>query len=563
LNSTAHTHRTPTWYREATFYSVDVARFRDSDANGYGDFVGLTRSLDYLSWLGVDAIWLQPFYRSPRRDNGYDVTNHYEIDPRLGTTGDFVAFLREAEDRGIRVIIDLVVNHTSSEHRWFQSSRQGPSSPHWDWYVWTDDLSQVPEYPVIFPPEQTTTWTWDDAAQAWYLHHFHDFEPDLNTDCPAVREETRNMVEFWIRLGVRGFRFDGAPFLGQKKHPDDHAPHGCLHDIHTWADELNEETIIIPEADLPAQELAPYAGNGDAQMLFNFLGCEYLFLAMATGRAEPVQRAIQLLPAGAPTFEWLNFLRGHDELTLERLSEDERQQVYDAFAPERNMHIYNRGTRRRLAPMLDGDRRRLELAFSLMFALPGAPVVLAGDEIGMGENLDLPGRDAARLPMQWSADEPNGGFSDADPGDLVAPVLEDGPFDVQRINVESQRKESNSFLHWVRNLIAARKRANRCMTATAPQIQIPEPSVIALVYPGEGGLVLVTVHNVGSEPVALAFGSTVTNTHSLLTDGSTLSGADRTLEIAPYGYIWWEQAGIPQLISADVAAAATADGGDA
>jgi maltose alpha-D-glucosyltransferase/alpha-amylase len=566
LNNNAHAHRTPTWYREATFYSVDVARFRDSDANGYGDFEGLTRSLDYLSWLGIDAIWLQPFYRSPRRDNGYDVTDHYEIDTRLGTTGDFVAFLREAEDRDIRVIIDLVVNHTSREHRWFQSSRKGPSSPHWDWYVWTDDLSQVPEYPAIFPPEQTTTWTWDDSAQAWYLHHFHDFEPDLNTDCPAVREETRNMVEYWIRLGVRGFRFDGAPFLGQKKNPDDHAPHACLHDIHTWADKLNEETIIIPEADLPAQELAPYAGNGDAQMLFNFLGCEYLFLAMATERAEPVQRAIHLLPAGSPNFEWLNFLRGHDELTLERLIEDEQQQVYDAFAPDPDMQIYNRGTRRRLAPMLDGDRHRLELAFSLMFALPGAPVVLAGDEIGMGENLDLPGRDAARLPMQWSADEPNGGFSDADPGDLVAPVLEDGPFGIERINVESQRKESDSFLHWIRNLIAVRKRANRCMIATAPQIQTLEPAVIALVYPGEGGLVIVTVHNVGNAPVGLALESTATDIQPLLTDGSTLSGTDRTLEIAPYGYIWWEQVGIPQLTSTYAsagAALASADGEDA
>jgi maltose alpha-D-glucosyltransferase / alpha-amylase len=564
VTNAEHTHKTPTWYREAIFYSVDVARFKDSDANGFGDFNGLTGSLDYLSWLGIDTIWLQPFYRSPRRDNGYDVIDHYEIDPRLGGTGDFVAFLREAEDRNIRIIIDLVVNHTSNEHKWFQSSRKGPSSPHWEWYVWTDDLAKVPDYPVIFPPGQTTTWTWDESANAWYLHHFHEFEPDLNTDCPAVREETRNMVEYWIRLGVRGFRFDGAPYLGQKKQSDDHAPHACLHAIHTWADALNEETIIIPEADLPPQELAPYAGNGDAQMLFNFIGCEHLFLAMATERAEPVERAIGLMPPGTADFEWLNFLRHHDELTLERLTEDERQQVLDAFAPDPDMQIYERGTRRRLAPMLNGDRRRLELAFSMMFALPGAPVVLAGDEIGMGENLDLPERDAARLPIQWSADEPNGGFSGADPNDLVTPVLADGPFGVNRVNISSQRKDPNSFLHWMRKLIAVRKRANPCMSATAPQVHIPAPSVLVLVYPGEEGRALVTVHNVGNAPASFVLENTVTTVEPLLTDDSTISGMDRSLEIAPYGYIWWEQEGIPHLSSTrELAALAGVDGEDA
>lgn len=259
---TEHTHRTPTWYREAIFYGVDVARFRDDDGNGFGDFRGLTARLGYLAWLGIDVIWLQPFYKSPRRDNGYDVIDHDEIDPRIGTHGDFVALLREAERRGIRIVIELVINHTSNEHRWFQSSRERPDSPQRDWYVWADDRDDVPDYPSIFPPQQTTTRTWDDARGAFYLHHIHEFEPDIN---PDLREETRNMIEYWIRLGVRGFRVDGAPFLGQKRRADKDTAHELLHEIHAWADEIEEETILIPEADPPPKELAPYAGNGDAR----------------------------------------------------------------------------------------------------------------------------------------------------------------------------------------------------------------------------------------------------------------------------------------------------------
>ena len=556
-------HRTPTWYRDAIFYGIDVARFKDQDGNGFGDFKGLTAHLDYLSWLGVDAIWLLPFYKSPRRDNGYDIIDHYEIDPRIGTHGDFVALLREAEHRGIRVVIDLVINHTSDEHRWFRASCEDPSSPQRDWYVWTDDLDAVPDYRPVFPPEQTTTWTRQEARGAWYLHHFHDFEPDLNTNHPDLRAETRNMVEYWIRLGVRGFRVDGAPFLGQKRHRDENTAHELLHQIHAWADDIEEETILIPEADLPAQQLAPYAGNGDAQMLFNFIGCAQIFLALATQRAEALVPALEAPPAGAPGFTWLNFLRNHDELTLERLTREEMEQVLDVLAPDPGMRIFGRGTRRRLAPMLDGDRRRIELAFSLLFALPGAPLILAGDEIGMGENLDLPDRDAARLPIQWSADEPNGGFSRADPDDLVTPVLTDGPFGIGRVNVADQRADEDSLLHWMRRLIALRKHANRWLTTANPQIQIPAPTVFALTYPGADGRALVTVHNLGAEPVCLSFDIGARHAVALLTGPSMLADDGTSLDLAPYGYAWWEQRGVPQLSLAPTslaAAPASADG---
>lgn len=544
----SHKHHVAPWYRDAVFYGVDLARFRDSDGNGYGDLKGLTQSLEYLEWLGVDAIWLQPFYRSPRQDNGYDVVDHFEIDPRLGTTGDFVALLREAEDRDIQVLIDLVISHTSSEHRWFEESRK-PGSPKRDWYVWTDDVSTVPDYPVIFPPDQTSTWTRDDVSGAWYLHHFHDFEPDLNTSNEEVRAEIRNMVEYWIRLGVRGFRVDGAPFFGQKQEQDENAVHEMLHGIHVWAQEIEEHTVLLPEADLDAPELVPYAANGDAQMLFNFLGSQYIFLAMATGRAEPLQRSLDLLPPGSGYFQWLNFLRSHDELTLERLDEDEQQTVLDAFAPDPDMHIYNRGTRRRLAPMLNGDRRQMQLAFSLMFSLPGSPMFIAGDEIGMGENLDLPERNAARLPVQWSADRPNGGFSDADPDDLVAPVLTEGPFSIDHVNIESQRDNEDSFLYWIRLLIATRKRAFAGMGPADTRVEIPAPSVFALIHAGEHDRTVVTIHNLASEPVTLSTdgGHTIT---LLLNEGTTLASDETSLDLAPHGFAWWTQDGVPQFSGA-------------
>lgn len=554
LNDVAQDHNESPWYREAIFYCVDLARFKDSDGNGYGDFNGLIQQLDYLEWLGIDAIWLLPFYRSPREDNGYDVVDHYEIDPRLGATGDFVKLLREAEHRNMSVMIDLVINHTSNEHRWFRESRD-PSSPKRDWYVWTDDLSKVPEYPAIFPPRQKSTWTWQDAAGGWYLHHFYDFEPDLNTTHSDVRTEIRNMVEYWIRLGVAGFRVDGAPFFGEKGERNEQAVHEVLHGIHTWADDIHEDTVLLPEANLHAPELEPYATNGDAQMLLNFLGSQYMFLAMATERAEPLARVVELMPSGGPSFRWLNFLRHQDELTLEQLNEDERQKVLDAFSPDPDTHVYGRGSRRRLAPMLGGDRRRMELAFSLMFAMPGTPLIFAGDEIGMGENLDLPERDAARLPIQWTAEKPNGGFSGAGPENLVTPVLTEGPFGVDQVNVEDERADENSFLHWVRELIATRKRANRSMTLADLQVEIPNSSICMLVYPGDDGHTVVIAHNLAGAPAMVPVSGDLQDAVTLLIDEHSRFDPEGTLDLAPYGYVWWEQTGVPQFSTIEASAA--------
>lgn len=521
------------------FYGVDLARFFDSNADGYGDFRGLTAKLDYIAWLGFDAIWLQPFYRSPRYDNGYDVIDHYEIDPRLGDTGSFAEFLREAEHRGIRIMIDLVINHSSSDHRWFQESRQ-PGSARRAWYVWTDDVEDVPHYSPVFPPGQTATWTHDDVAQAWYLHHFHDYEPDLNTCCPDVQVEIRNMVEYWIRLGVRGFRVDGAYYFGQKLQvrPDD--AFDVLRDIHEWADDIKEDTVLLPEVDVEGDELEDYADCGYVQMLFNFYLNKRLFLALATGTSEPLKQALETIPEGAPDFCWLNFLRNHDELTLAFLPAEQQQQIYEVFAPDPGMRIYERGIRRRLAPMLDGDRRRMQLAFGLLFALPGLPLIMAGDEIGIGENLDLPDRDAVRLPMQWTADGPNGGFSDGHPGDLVTPVLTDGPFGVERVNVEDERDDPDSFLNWMRRLIVFRKQDRAYINHALPRVLTPTPTTIAFVYAGEDGEAsLVMLFNLSDAEVALRC------------DADALELAERvdyqldrsTLTLGPYACARWVHQG--------------------
>lgn len=528
-------HQLP-WYLDAIVYCVDLARFRDSDANGYGDFNGLISKLGYLEWLGVDAIWLLPFYRSPRHDNGYDVTDHYDIDERLGDTGDFVRLLREAEHRSIHVMIDLVINHTSIHHRWFEESRD-PAHPRRDWYVWADDLDQVPEYQPVFPPVQRSTWRWDDRGQGWYLHHFHDFEPDLNTQNEHFQAEVRNMVEYWIRLGVRGFRVDGAPFFGLKRRRDEAAVHHLLRNIHDWARDIHEQTVLLPEANLDAEALEPYVHDGNAQMLFNFLGSQHLFLAMATEEAEPLRKIVEVMPRGSDTFQWLTFLRNHDELSLDRLTPDERQRVLDTFSPDPDSHIYDRGSRRRLAPLLGGDRRRMELAFSLLFAMPGTPMFVAGDEIGMGENLDLPRREAARLPMQWSGSMPNGGFSEADPGNLVTPVLTDGPFGIPRVNVEDEQGNPESFLHWVRHLIRTRREANRYVLKTRPELSVPAPPVLVMTYRPDDTDAAVLVHNLSGSEVRVEVENLPGNEPRLASPGVARRGT--TLRLGPFGYAWW------------------------
>ena len=448
------------WYKNAVIYCVDVDRFMDGNGDGIGDFVGLTHRLDHIAGLGATCIWLLPFYPSPNRDNGYDVTDYYGVHPELGTPGDFVVFMREARERGMRVIVDLVVNHTSDQHPWFQSARSDPDSPYRNYYNWSAEKPEGADAGVVFPGVQETTWTCDERVGAYYHHRFYKHQPDLNIANPAVREEIEKVMGFWLELGVSGFRLDAAPFLIELTGVDADAgrdPHAYLRELRDFLSWRRGDAIMLAEANVAADQIDQYFGDGDRMhMLFNFLANQHLFLALARDEAGPLRRTLRKLPAIPPLSQWASFLRNHDELDLGRLSDAERADAFDAFAPDPSMRLYERGIRRRLAPMLGGDRRRLELAYSLMLTLPGTPVLFYGEEIGMGDDLSLRERDSVRTPMQWS-DDRNGGFSKAPREKLVSPVIEEGDYGCDRVNVTAESRDPHSFLNRMTQMIRARR----------------------------------------------------------------------------------------------------------
>jgi maltose alpha-D-glucosyltransferase/alpha-amylase len=368
------------WYKDAVFYEVDVKTFQDSNDDGYGDFPGLIRRLPHIASLGATCIWLQPFYPSPLRDDGYDVADFYSVDPRLGSLGDFVDFVRQARERGLRVLIDLVVNHTSDQHPWYQSARSSPSSPYRDYYVWSKTKPANAEEGVIFPGEQHSIWSYDTVAGEYYHHQFYEHQPDLNIANPVVRDEICKIIGFWLELGISGFRLDAAPFLGGRPEKGGNPTEQLFEHLEEFRQFLSwrsSSAIILAEANVSLEEMAKYFDHGpQIHMLFNFLLNQHVFLAHAREDATPIKELLQKLPSRGLTGQWGNFLRNHDELSLDRLSEAEREEVFAAFAPEKEMRAYERGIRRRLAPMFNGDRRREELAYSLLFTLPGTPVMV-------------------------------------------------------------------------------------------------------------------------------------------------------------------------------------------
>src|SRR5882672_5717294 len=387
----------------------------DADGDGIGDFQGLVRRLDYLHGLGVTAIWLMPFQPSPYRDDGYDISDYYGVNARHGTLGDFVEFTHGAEQRGIRVIMDLVVNHTSDRHPWFQEARRDPKAKYRDWYVWSDKKPPHAHKGMVFPGVQKSTWSYDKIARAWYFHRFYDFQPDLNTSNPYVQAEILKIMGFWIQLGVVGFRMDAVPFVISTKGPKVRKPveqYDMLRSFREFLQWRQGNAIILGEANvLPETDMEYFGDDGDRMhMMFNFFVNQNLFYALASADSRPLAKALMATKPRPATAQWGLFLRNHDELDLGRLAKAQRSVVFEKFGTDKNMQLYERGIRRRLAPMLGGDRRRLELAYSLMCTLPGTPVVRYGDEIGMGDDLDLPERECARTPMQWST-EPNGGFT--------------------------------------------------------------------------------------------------------------------------------------------------------
>jgi maltose alpha-D-glucosyltransferase/alpha-amylase len=483
------------WYKNAILYCLSVEKYMDSNADGVGDFEGLSRRLPYLAGLGVTCLWLQPFYVSPFRDNGYDVQDYYGVHSKYGSLGDFVEFMNHANSLGMRVLLDLVVNHTSAKHPWFQSARRGPRAPFHDWYVWSKERPADHARGVVFPGVQKTTWTYDRRARRYYFHRFYPFQPDLNTGNKEVRDEITKVMGFWLGLGVSGFRMDAVPFLIERKGADVERAQDfeLLHELRHFLQWRSGEAILLAEANVPPDESMPYFGeHGDnLQLMLNFPVNQRLYYALATGDIRPLCWALEHTAARPHAAQWVQFLRSHDELDLGRLTDEQRQRVYEAFGPDKSMQLYGRGIRRRLTPMLGNDRRRLELAFSLLFALPGTPLMQYGDEIGMGDDLRLPDRECARTPMQWTS-EPHGGFSRA--RKVVHPVIDDDEYGYRKVNVADQRRDPHSLLNWTERMIRARKECPEISWGRFTILPAGVPEVLVLRYDWRN-TALVTVHN--------------------------------------------------------------------
>ena len=493
------------WYKHAVVYCLSVATYMDSNGDGIGDFQGLMRRLDYLHGLGVTAIWLMPFQPSPGKDDGYDISDYYGVNPAYGSIGDFIEFTRAARQRGIRILIDLVVYHTSDQHPWFRQARDRASPLH-DWYVWSDRKPARADTGMVFPGVQKSTWSYDREAKAWYFHRFYDFQPDLNTSNPQVQAEILKIMGFWVELGVSGFRMDAVPFVISSKGPKVKKPlqhYDMLRSLREFLQWREGDSIILAEANvLPKTDLEYFGKEGDRMhMMFNFQVNQTLFYALATADIRPLVKAMNATRARPATAQWGIFLRNHDELDLGRLSEQQRQRVFEAFAPEKDMQLYDRGIRRRLAPMLNGDRRRTELAVSLLFTLPGTPVVRYGDEIGMGDNLELPERVCARTPMQWST-EPQAGFTKSKRP--VVPVIDTGPYGYQHVNAAAQRRDPNSLLNWTERIIRMRKEVPEIGLGDFQVIDTGNNAMLMIRYDWRNNSVLF-VHNLDDKPCEASF----------------------------------------------------------
>jgi maltose alpha-D-glucosyltransferase / alpha-amylase len=532
------------WYKNAIIYCLPVGKYMDADGDGVGDLDGLSRRLDYLAGLGVTCLWLQPFYGSPEKDDGYDVADYFGVNRHYGSPGQFVEFMNHARALGLRVIVDLVANHTSDQHPWFQQARRDPKAATRDWYVWSDQRPADHEKGVVFPGVQKTTWTYDNDAKEYYFHRFYEFQPDLNTWNRQVRDEIARVMGYWLELGVSGFRMDAAPFLIERKgagveHEQDFE---YLHEMRHFLQWRSGDAILLAEANVPPDESLKYFGDrGDRlQMMLNFAVNQRLFYAMATADLGPLTWALRETYKRPAEAQWVHFLRSHDELDLGRLSPEERQQVFDAFGPDRSMQLYNRGIRRRIAPMLGNDRRRLELAFSLLFSLPGTPMMLYGDEIGMGDDLSLPERECARTPMQWTS-ERHGGFTRSDRP--VQRVIDDRTFGYERVNVADQRREHNSLLNWTERIIRMRKECPEISWGDFEVMSTSASEVLAIRYDWRATSLL-TLHNFADRRAAATFDLKVPGA-DLLVDVFNANGDSRgrdgrhEIRLDPYAWRWF------------------------
>src|SRR5579875_1588817 len=494
----------PLWFKTATFYEIHLRGFYDGDADGSGDFRGLTEKLDYLEWLGIDCVWLLPMYRSPLRDGGYDIADFMSVHEDYGTMNDVQTFIESAHRRGIRVIADLVMNHTSIDHPWFQESRSSADSPKRNWYVWSDTTERYKDARVIFLDSETSNWTWDEAAGAYYWHRFFYHQPDLNYAEPEVQEAMLQVLRFWLDLGLDGFRLDAVPYLFEREGTScENLPetHVFLKRVRETVDAEYPDRVLLAEANQWPEDVVEYFGEGDeCHMAFHFPVMPRMFMALRREEAAPIVEILELTPEIPDSCQWGLFLRNHDELTLEMVSDEERDYMYAEYARDLRMKL-NLGIRRRLAPLLDNGRDEIELLTAIMFSLPGSPVLYYGDEIAMGDNVYLGDRDGVRTPMQWTGDR-NGGFSRADFAQLYSPPLMDPVYGYQAVNVEAQLRTPTSLLRWLRRFIALRKEHPVFGFGTYEPIHTSNPRIFALIRRFQEDIIL-CVHNLARSAQAV------------------------------------------------------------
>jgi maltose alpha-D-glucosyltransferase/alpha-amylase len=492
------------WWKNAVVYCLDVETFLDADGDGVGDLRGLCERIDYLAGLGIGCLWLMPFMPSRQRDDGYDITDFYGVDPRLGTHGDLVEVVRTARDRGMRVIADLVVNHTSDRHPWFREARRGRESPFHDFYVWSDQKPEEKPGDIVFPDQERSNWAFDEQAGRWYLHRFYSHQPDLNVSNPQVRDEIAQVAGFWLEQGFSGFRVDAVPFLIEPEGMPEGAledPHELLRDLRRFMGRRNGESVLLGEVNLEPDQQREFFGDEDGdelQMVFSFTVNQAMYLALAREEAAPLARALEALPPIPEDCQWANFARNHDELTLDKLSEGERAEVFTAFGPDEELQLYGRGLRRRLPTMLGGDQRRIRLVYSLVFSLPGTPVLFYGEEIGIAENLAIEGRYSVRAPMQWSGEQGGGFTAGADP---CRPLVDGGPFGHAEVNVARQRRDPGSLLNWMERLIRRRRECPELGWGRWKLLDAGDPAVFSHCAEWEGSTV-VAVHNLAGRAAA-------------------------------------------------------------
>ncbi len=535
----------PLWYKDAIIYELHVKAFLDSNANGIGDFKGLTEKLDYLQELGVTALWLLPMYPSPFKDDGYDIANYLEIHPEYGTLQEFKSFLQEAHRRDLRVITELVVNHTSDQHPWFQEARRNPASPYRDYYVWSDTDKKFADTRIIFTDTEKSNWAWDPEAKMYYWHRFFSHQPDLNYDNPAVRREVIDVMKFWLDMGVDGLRADAVPYLVEREGTSCEnlaETHTVLKEIRKAVDEAYPDRMLLAEANQWPVDVRPYFGNGDEfHMAFHFPLMPRIFMAIKKEDRHPITEIMSQTPPIPPNCQWGLFLRNHDELTLEMVTHDERDYMYREYAADPRMKI-NIGIRRRLAPLMDNDRRKIELLNSLLFTMPGTPIIYYGDELGMGDNIYLGDRNGVRTPMQWTGDR-NAGFSKADTAMLYSPLNVDPVYGYQALNVEAQVRVPNSLLNWTKRMLAVRKRYKTFGRGTLEWIKPANRAILAYVRK-YGGETLLMVHNLAgsAQPVELDLRRFIgAEVIELLNEVRFPQVAEHPyqLSLAPYGFFWF------------------------